>query len=105
MTTPEPPQVDFVNFVASFAATGVAAFQEIEMAMQEPDDGDEEGPTRDVRISQGLMTIQHLIDTLALLEKKTEGNLTDQEKQVLQTTLTELRFGYVRLRDKRQQRK
>ena len=38
---------------------------------------------------------KHYIDLLEVLEKKTEGNLTDDEKRVLGTVLYELRMQYV----------
>jgi hypothetical protein len=37
---------------------------------------------------------QALIETLAALEEKTRGNLTDQEKQLLDQALTALRFRF-----------
>lgn len=37
-----------------------------------------------------------LIDTLAMLEVKTAGQLDDQERQLLTQTLTALRFRFVR---------
>lgn len=36
-----------------------------------------------------------LIDTLAMLETKTAGNLDDQERQLLGQALTALRFRFV----------
>jgi len=38
---------------------------------------------------------RHSIDMLAMLQKKTAGNLTLDEKRLLENTLTELRFRYV----------
>jgi len=35
------------------------------------------------------------IDTLGIIEEKTKGNLTDQEKQLLATALHEVRMQYV----------
>jgi hypothetical protein len=37
----------------------------------------------------------HLIDILALLEQKTRGNLTAEERSVLEQVLYELRLRYV----------
>ena len=39
------------------------------------------------------------IDMLEVLEEKTRGNLTDDEKQVLENTLNELRMAYVKVAD------
>lgn len=40
---------------------------------------------------------RHAIDMLALLEDKTHGNLSLEEKRLLENSLTELRFRYVQL--------
>ncbi len=37
------------------------------------------------------------IDTLAILEEKTKGNLTDDEERYLSSVLTELRMRYVQI--------
>ena len=39
---------------------------------------------------------KHHIDSLAVLEEKTSGNLTDEEKRLLDSSLYELRMRYVR---------
>ena len=40
---------------------------------------------------------KHAIDTIALLEIKTKGNLTPEEKELLTRILYELKMHYVRL--------
>src|SRR6266540_2486477 len=40
-------------------------------------------------------TARHIIDTLAMLEEKTRGNLSMEEQRLLENSLTELRFRYV----------
>ena len=40
----------------------------------------------------------HMIEMLALLEEKTHGNLTDEEKGVLGQVLYELRMRYIEAR-------
>ena len=106
MSESGPPPVNFQNLVGSFAAAGIAALQQIEFALQGggDDSPDESDPSPEQQIQDGLAAVQHLIDTLTVLETKTAGNLTEEETQTLQTTLTELRFGYVRLSDKRSRR-
>jgi len=42
-----------------------------------------------------LALAKHHIDTLALLEEKTKGNLTDEEKGILDNALYEVRMAYV----------
>jgi len=38
---------------------------------------------------------RHTLDLMAMLEEKTRGNLTLEEKLLLENTLTELRFRFV----------
>ena len=40
---------------------------------------------------------KHHIDTLAVLEEKTSGNLTDEEKKLLDNALYEVRMRYVQV--------
>jgi hypothetical protein len=42
-----------------------------------------------------LDAARHLIDLLAMLEEKTRGNLSVEEKRAIENTLTELRFRFV----------
>jgi hypothetical protein len=44
---------------------------------------------------QDLVAAQYVIDTLALLQEKTRGNLDTQEEILMQNLLTELRFRFV----------
>jgi hypothetical protein len=54
---------------------------------------------RDVDIELG----KHWIDTLGMLQKKTTGNLTPQEKRMIEGLLTDLRMQYVSLVNSPQQ--
>ena len=47
------------------------------------------------RIPPNPASAKHLIDMLEVLERKTRGNLTDDEKRVLDSALYELRLQYV----------
>ena len=42
---------------------------------------------------------RHVIDTLQLLDEKTKGNLTPQERDMLTRLLYDLRMAYVAMRD------
>jgi hypothetical protein len=42
-----------------------------------------------------LELAKHFIDTLAILEEKTEGNLTPDETAMLEGALHQLRLGYL----------
>ncbi|MCX5672648.1 MAG: DUF1844 domain-containing protein [Planctomycetota bacterium] len=44
---------------------------------------------------QHLELAKHTIDLLSMLEEKTKGNLTDEEKRVLDSMLYELRMAYI----------
>ena len=56
---------------------------------------------RDVDIDAG----KHWIDVLGMLQKKTDGNLTPQEKRMLEGLLADLRMQYVSLVNSPQQGK
>lgn len=47
------------------------------------------------RPKPNLKAAQHYIDLLAILQEKTQGNLSLDEKRHLENSLTELRFRYV----------
>lgn len=42
---------------------------------------------------------RHAIDTLAMLQEKTKGNLVWDEERLLHNTLTELRFRFVQINE------
>ncbi|KKK79638.1 hypothetical protein LCGC14_2831470, partial [marine sediment metagenome] len=44
---------------------------------------------------RNLQLAKHHVDTLAVLETKTQGNLTDDEKKLLDNALYEVRMAYV----------
>jgi ABC-type protease/lipase transport system fused ATPase/permease subunit len=46
-----------------------------------------------------LPAARYAIDTLAVLDEKTKGNLDHREELALKNTLTELRFKYVRAKE------
>lgn len=50
---------------------------------------------RSGRSIQNLDLAKHHIDLLGVLEEKTKGNLTDEEKRLLDSILYELRVAYV----------
>jgi len=79
--------VTFVGFVISLAHTAAVHF------------GDVAAPGEDGPSSVNLPAAQQMIDILALLEEKTRGNLTAEERQVLDQILYELRLRYVQIKD------
>lgn len=75
--------VTFLGFVVSLAHTAAVHF------------GDVPDPVSGETIPANLPAAQQMIDILALLEEKTRGNLTAEERQLLEQILYELRLRYV----------
>jgi hypothetical protein len=76
-------QITFIGFVISLAHTAAVHF------------GDLAEPGHDRAAPANLPAAQQIIDILGLLEQKTRGNLTAEERQVLDQVLYELRLRYV----------
>jgi Domain of unknown function (DUF1844) len=74
----------FVNFLMSIASNAASALGIMEHPVTHQ---------REVDIELG----KHWIDVIGMLEKKTKGNLTAQEKQMLEGLLRDLRMQYVSL--------
>jgi hypothetical protein len=88
---------DFKGLVASLAAGAATALSQIESDQAEGGATEEvSAEERTERRRVGLATARQLIDTMAMLEHKTEGNLTDEERAFLGSALTQLRVTYVR---------
>lgn len=81
-----PSQVTFLGFVLSLAHTAAVHF------------GDAPDPASGKMHEPNLDVAQQMIDILALLEEKTRGNLTLEERQLLDQILFELRMRYVEAR-------
>ena len=77
------PPVDFISYLANLVETGRLYLEGI----PNPE-------TEEVVIN--LPLVKHIIDTIEMLEEKTQGNLTAPETNFLSNTLYELRMGYVR---------
>ena len=71
--------VELVNLMAMQAAIGLGGYQ---------------GPGGE-RIPPNANMAKHHIDLLEVLEKKTAGNLTEEEKRILDGVMYELRLQYV----------
>lgn len=77
------PTLNFGSFVLSLAATAAVHF------------GDRLEPGTEELGPVDLVAAGQMIDILALLEEKTRGNLTADERQLLETVLYELRMRYI----------
>lgn len=77
------PQVSFIAFVFSLASNAAVHFGDI------PD------PMTNEQRPVDLEAAEQLIEILAMLQEKTRGNLTAEERQLLDQVLYELRLRYV----------
>ena len=75
--------LSFTAFVISLASSAAIHF------------GDLPDPTSGERAQINLEGASQMIEILALLEEKTRGNLTAEERQVLEQVLYELRMRFV----------
>ena len=80
---PQAAEISFIGFVISLASTAAVHF------------GDVENPVSGARGQPDLPAAKQMIDILALLEQKTKGNLTAEERTVLEKVLYELRMRFV----------
>jgi hypothetical protein len=80
----------FVSFLMSIASNAASALGMMEHPVTHQ---------RDVDVEVG----KHWIDILGMLQKKTDGNLTPQEKRMLEGLLADLRMQYVSLINSPQQ--
>jgi len=76
------PQLTFTAFVLSLASSAAIHF------------GDLPDPTGE-KSEPNLEGASQMIEILALLEQKTRGNLTAEERQLLEQVLYELRMRFV----------
>jgi len=81
---PDPqPMLSFTAFVISLASTAAIHF------------GDLPDPVSGERAELNLDGAAQMIEILSLLEQKTKGNLTLEEREVLEQVLYELRMRFV----------
>src|ERR1041384_864751 len=80
----------FVSFIMSIASNAASALGMMEHPVTHQ---------REVDIELG----KHWIDVLGMMQKKTEGNLTPQERRMLEGLLADLRMQYVSLVNSPQQ--
>lgn len=97
-------KVDFSGLVAGIATSAVAVLVQVEQLLDTGSavdlaTGEETKPlsTEEVRkrVKDGLSGARQLIDTLGVLDEKTKGNLTNEEIELLQSAVSELRIRYV----------
>ncbi len=83
----EPPpgtgaQIDFPSYVLSYYTQGLVLLGEVPNPYTNKKEEDIEGA-------------RHTVDILSMLEEKTKGNLSNEEQQLLQGVLYELRMKFM----------
>jgi len=78
------PEGDFAGLISMLATQALFALGLLQVQGEEKREPD-------------LELAKYNIDLLETLQEKTKGNLTEQEKQVLENTLNQLRMGYVKV--------
>ena len=76
------PEVTFAAFIISLNTSALYHLGEI----SDPASGEKQ---------EDLVLAKHTIDTIQLLEKKTQGNLTDEEQDIIKNVLYDLKMRYV----------
>jgi len=84
---PVYPEINFINFIASLGSSVLFHFGEF------PD------PITN-KAQRDLAAAKQTIDLIALIQEKTKGNLNDDEKQLIESMLFELRMQYVKEKEK-----
>ena len=79
----DEPAISFVAFVLSLAHTAAVHF------------GDVPDPVSGQKAEANLPAAQQMIDILSMIEQKTRGNLTAEERQLIEQVLFELRLRFV----------
>jgi hypothetical protein len=83
MSEPHEPPLTFAAFVFSLASSAAIHF------------GDLPDPVTGNKAEPNLEGAGQMIEILTLLEEKTRGNLTAEERQLLEQVLYELRMRFV----------
>lgn len=83
--TGQEPEIDFVTFVMSLAASALLHMGE-----------HEEGTPAELRDAPiDLAMAKQTIDIIGMLREKTRGNLTTDEDRLVETALYDLRLKYL----------
>ncbi len=80
---PPLPEVNFSTFIISLSTEVLFHLGEF----PHPVSGEKQ---------KDLPLAKHAIDTLAMLKEKTQGNLSDEEQQLLEGMLYDLRMAFIR---------
>ena len=81
---PPLPEVNFSTFIVSLSTEILFHLGEI----PHPESGERQ---------KNLPLAKHAIDTLVMLQEKTRGNLSEEEKKILESMLYDLRMCFIRV--------
>jgi hypothetical protein len=81
-TSGTPPELDFVAILFTYVHTALMYLGEVK---------DPEG-----KESENLEGARQMIDILEVMQRKTKGNLTNQEEQYLESALYDLRMRFMK---------
>lgn len=79
---PDMPAASFLTLVATLASQATIQMGLIEHPLAK-------------KVQKDLKQARYAIDLIAVLQEKTRGNLTDEERRVLDRVLGELRMKFV----------
>jgi hypothetical protein len=80
---PPLPEANFTSLIFSLSSSALFHFGEI----PDPTTGEKK---------QDLPLAKHAIDTISMLQEKTQGNLTEEEQKFLDSVLTDLKWRFVK---------
>lgn len=80
---PPLPEANFSSLIFSLSSSALFHFGEI----PDPTTGEKK---------QDLPLAKHAIDTISMLQEKTQGNLTEEEQKFLDSVLTDLKWRFVK---------
>ena len=77
------PEISFINLIFSLSTSALIQLGEIQDPITQ-------------QLAKNLPLAKQTIDLIGMLEEKTRGNLTSDEKKVLENILYDLRMRYVK---------
>ena len=80
---PPLPEANFTSLIFSLSSSALFHFGEI----PDPTTGEKK---------EDLPIAKHAIDTIAMLQEKTQGNLTEEEQKFIDSVLTDLKWRFVK---------
>jgi hypothetical protein len=76
------PPIDFLSYIVSYYTQGMVLLGEVPNPYTNKKEED-------------IDAARHMIDILSMIEQKTKGNLSQEEKQLLESVVYELRMKYM----------